>query len=126
MVQHPVGDRLDPERLEHAEADLRMTLEHETLGIVQRPGLAQDLLGNRELAEIVEASRQADELDFVRLEAQETCYARGELTDHVRVAARVRVRLVNGVREAGRGGEGRARVPARREPVELRQLLEVR
>ena len=59
VMQHPVGDRLDAEALEHAVADLRMTLEHEPLGVGQRARLAQDLLRDRELAEVVQARRRA-------------------------------------------------------------------
>jgi hypothetical protein len=42
-----------------------MALEHLTLARRQRAALAQDLLGNRELAEIVELAGEADQLDLL-------------------------------------------------------------
>jgi len=36
-----------------------MALKHEPLRLVERAGLAQDLLGDRELAEIVKARSEA-------------------------------------------------------------------
>ena len=65
MVQHPVGDRVDAEALEHPVADLRVPLEHEPLRVGQGCRLAQDLLGDRELAEVVQAAREARQLDLV-------------------------------------------------------------
>jgi hypothetical protein len=46
-----------------------MALEDEALGLVQGAGLAQDLLGDGELAEVVQAPGQAGELDLLGLEA---------------------------------------------------------
>ena len=45
MVEDPVGDRVDAEALEHPVADLRMALEHEPLGLVERRGLRRSSSG---------------------------------------------------------------------------------
>ena len=63
-MQHPIGDRLDAEALEHAVADLWVALQDEPLRLVQRARLAEDLFRNRELAEIVEACGQTRQLDL--------------------------------------------------------------
>src|SRR5262249_61630061 len=65
MVEDPRGDRLDAERVEHVLADLGMALEHLALARRQRPALAQDLLGDRELAEVVQLAGEADQLDLL-------------------------------------------------------------
>jgi len=64
VVQDPGGDRLDPERVEHAKADLGMALEDEALGLVQGAGLSQDLLRDGELAEVVELSGTLELLEL--------------------------------------------------------------
>ena len=69
MVENPGRNGLDTERVEHAEADLRMALEHEALRFVQRARLAQDLLWNGELAEVVKRAREARQLHLIHLEA---------------------------------------------------------
>ena len=65
MVQNPLGDGVDAEALEHAVADLRMTFEHEALRVGEWARLAQDLLGNRELAQVVQARGEAGQLDLL-------------------------------------------------------------
>src|SRR5206468_2725637 len=60
VVQHPVGDRVDAEALEHPVSDLRMTLQHEPFGAGEGTRLAEDFLGDGELPQIVQASREAD------------------------------------------------------------------
>ena len=81
VVEHPVGDRVDAEALEHAEADLRMALEHEPLGVRERAGLAQDLLGDRQLAEVVQACGQSRQLDLLVVEAEPRGEPRREVGD---------------------------------------------
>ena len=44
--------------------DLRVALQHEPLGLVERARLAQDLLRDGELAEIVKARGKTGELDL--------------------------------------------------------------
>ena len=113
VVQDPLGDRLDPEAVEHPESDLRVTLEHEPLGPGQRAGLAQDLLGDRELAEVVQAAGEPRELDLLLVEAEARRDA-GREVGHARgMAARVRVAKVDRLCQA-RGGPERA---ARSGPV---------
>jgi hypothetical protein len=70
MMQDPLGDRLDAEALEHPVTDLRVALEHESLGIGQGRRLAEDLLRDRELAQVVQAGREPDQLDLVRAEIE--------------------------------------------------------
>ena len=70
MVEHPFGDRVDAEALEHSVADLGVALEDEALRRRQWTGLAQDLLRDRELAEVVEAAREAGQLDLLLIQAE--------------------------------------------------------
>ena len=58
VVQHEIGDGVDAQAVEHPETDLRMAFEDESLRVGERAGLAQDLLGDRELAEVVQACRR--------------------------------------------------------------------
>ena len=101
VVQHPVGDRIDAEALEHAVADLRVPLNDEPLGVRQRAGLAQDLLGDRELAEVVQAAGEPRQLDLARPRARAARRSR----------RRSRPRAPNGCpcRRRGRRPRGRAR-----------------
>src|SRR5262249_2843080 len=48
VVEDDLGDRIDPETVEHAEPDLRMALEDEALGVRELSRLLEDLLGNCE------------------------------------------------------------------------------
>src|SRR5439155_22165028 len=80
VVQHPVGDGLDAEALEHPIADLRMALEDEALRLVEIAGLAQDLLRDRELAEVVEARREPGQLDLRLVDPEPPGDPRRELT----------------------------------------------
>src|SRR5258707_7504427 len=91
VVQHPFRDRLDAETLEHAVADLRMALQHQALRLVQRTRLTQDLLGNRELPEIVEAAGEPDQLDLRLVDSEPSCDPRRQLAEPLRVAGRVYV-----------------------------------
>ena len=96
-----------------------MALEHLALARGERAALAQDLLRDRDLAEVVKAAREADELDLLLRQA-EARRARGrQLADPLGVAADVRVARVD------RTGERGGRVQAR-DPVGAgRELLEV-
>ena len=58
-------------------------------GSVSGPGLAEDLLRDRELAEVVQAAGQARELDLLLVEPEACCDPRGELGHARRVATRV-------------------------------------
>ena len=81
VMEDPVGDGVDAEAVQHPEADLRMALEDEPLGAGQRAGLAEDLLGDRELAEVVQAAREPGKLDLLLVEAEARCDPCGELGD---------------------------------------------
>ena len=70
VVQDPVGDGVDAEALEHPEPDLRVALEDHPLRLGQRARLAQDLLRDRELAEVVQARGEPGELDLFVGEAK--------------------------------------------------------
>ncbi len=91
VMQNPVGDRLDAEALQHAVPDLGMPLYDEPLGARQRRRLLQDLLGDRKLAEVVQAPAEAGELDLVRWQAELLGDLRRQRSHACRVAARVRV-----------------------------------
>ena len=81
MVKDPLCDGVDAQAVQHAEADLRMALEHEPLRAGEWPWLAEDLLGDRKLAEIVQAARKPRELDVLLVEAEVGGDARGQLGD---------------------------------------------
>src|SRR5207248_8404555 len=74
----------------------------EPLRLVERRGLAQDLLRNRELADVVQAAREPRELDLDLVDAEPARDPRGQLADALRVTSRVRVALVDRLREASR------------------------
>ena len=126
VVEHPLGDRVDAKALEHSEADLRVALEHEPLGIGERAWLAQDLLRDRELAEVVEAAREAGQLDLLLVEADALGQAGGQVRDAARVAARVGVAQVDGLGEARRGAVARRPVGPVGETTQLCQLDDIR
>ena len=56
-----------------------MALEDEPLRAGQRTGLAEDLLGDCELAEVVEAAGEPSELDLLLVEPEARCDPRGQL-----------------------------------------------
>src|SRR5438477_516677 len=82
-------DGLHAEPFENAVADLRMALHDEPLRLVERGGLAQDLLGNRELADVVQAAREPRELDLRLVDAEPARDSCGQLADAFRVTPRV-------------------------------------
>ena len=126
MVQDEIGDGVDAEAVEHAKADLRVAFEHEPLRIGQRAGLAQDLLRNGELAEVVEAARETCELDLLRIEAQPRRDARDELADALGVTPRVRIAGVDGLCERRGRPVTRGLVRPGGKPLELRELDDLR
>jgi hypothetical protein len=70
MVQHPLGDGVDAEAVQHSVSNLGMPLEHQALRCGQWPGLSQQLLGQRQLAEVVQARRQARQLHVLAIETE--------------------------------------------------------
>src|SRR2546430_410135 len=103
-----------------------MALEHEPLRVGERSGLAQDLFGYGQLAEVVQARRQARELDLLRRQAQPSGNSGGELRDSLGVASGVGIALVHGSRQARCGPEAGSTVGTAREVLELCQLDHVR
>src|SRR5581483_4397714 len=85
VVADPLGDRLDAEALEHPEADLRVAIEHEPFAVAQRRRLAEELLRDRELAEVVEVAREARELDGRLVRAEPARDPRRVVADALRV-----------------------------------------
>src|SRR2546426_7697534 len=126
MVQDEIGNRVDAKAVEHAKADLRMALEHEPLRIRQRAWLAQDLLRNRELAEVVQAARETRELDLLGIEAETLRDLGGQLADPLGVTASVGVACVDRLRERRGGAVAGGLVRACCEPLELRELDDLR
>src|SRR3954454_2073870 len=125
VMEDPVGDRLDAEAVEHPEADLRVALQDEALRAGQWAGLAEDLLGDRELAEVVQAPGEPGQLDLLLVEAESGRDAGREVGDAGGMAARVRVAEVDGLREACRGAEASRAVGAGRELAQLGELDDV-
>src|SRR5437763_15012126 len=103
-----------------------MALQHETLGVGQRAGLAQDFLRNRELPEIVEASREASELDLLGLEAEPAANAGGQIADPFGVAPGIRVACVDCLCQGRRGAVARGLVGSCGERLDLRELDGIR
>jgi hypothetical protein len=125
-MQDPLRDRVDAQALEHAVADLRVPLQHEPLGFGQLAGLAQDLLGDRELAEVVQARRQPGQLDRLRVDAEARRDAGRKLGDTLGVAAGVDVACVDRLRQARSGPEAGGAVGARRQALELGEFDDIR
>ena len=96
-----------------------MPLEDEPLRLAQRRRLAEDLLGDRELAEVVEVAGEPGQLDRRVVRAEAARDSRRVVADALRVAAGVRVALVDRLREALR------RPVVRRAVRRVRDLLEV-
>src|SRR5207248_1342221 len=110
------------EALEHPVTDLRMPLQDEALRLVERARLPQDLLGDRELAEIVQAAREADQLDLRVVDAETPRDPSGHLAHALRMTAGVHVARVDRLREARRCAIARRAVGPFRELLQLRQL----
>ena len=126
VVQHPIGDRVDFEALEHAEADLRVSFEDDSLRLGQRAGLAQDLFRDRELAEVVQARREPCQLDLLVGQPEAARRAGGQLGHALRVASGVDVTRIDGACEARRGPEAGCAIGAARQAFQLRELDHVR
>jgi hypothetical protein len=86
--------------------DLRVALQHEPLGFVERARLAQDLLRDGELAQVVQARCKSGQLDRGVVEAEAPGDAGRELADPFRVAAGIGVARVDRFREARRCAVG--------------------
>ena len=120
VVENPVGDRLDAEALEHPVADLRVALEHHPLRLGERARLAQDLLRDRELAEVVQAGGEAGQLDLLVGEAEPARRSgrrgRRRAASGCRCRRRARRRPARGSRRRGsaRRGRGRSRAASAR------------
>ena len=71
-------------------------------GIGQRAGLAQDLLRDGELAEVVQAAGETRELDLLGVESQALRDLGGQFADPLGVTPGVRVAGVDRFREATR------------------------
>src|SRR5204863_1081214 len=104
---------VDAEAVEHPEPDLGMALEHEPLGVGERARLSQDLLRDRELAEVVQAAGEARELDLFAIEADAVRNAGREIAHALRVATGVRVPRVDRLCQRGRRAVARGLVRAR-------------
>ena len=88
-------------------------------------GLAEDLLGDRELAEVVQATGEPSEFDLLLVEPEARCNPCGLLGHARRVTTRVCVPEVDRLRKAGGGAEASGAVRARCEPSQLGELDDV-
>src|SRR4029453_10466017 len=103
VMEDPVGPRLDPEAVEHPEPDLWVPLEDEPLGPRQGTRLAQDFLGDGELAEVMQAAGEPCELDLLLVEAEPRRDPRREIRHARGMTPRVRVTQVDSLGQARRG-----------------------
>src|SRR5262249_35904255 len=126
VVEDDLGDRIDPETVEHAEPDLRMALEDEALGVRELSRLLEDLLGNCEFPEIVKGARKARDVALLGVEPQPRGTPGSEVSDTLGMPAGVRVACVDGLRERRRRAVARGTVRTGRQPLELCQLDDVR
>src|SRR5204863_2616946 len=90
--------------------------------LAERARLAQDLLGNGELAEVVQPRRQPGQLDLALVGAEPGGDPAGEVGDPLGMAAAVRVARVDLPGEARRGATAGCAVGSLRELVEVREL----
>ena len=102
-----------------------MALEHEPLGIRQLSRLAQDLLRDRKLAEVVQRAGEARQLDLFRVETDARRHACSELRHALRMRAGVSVACVDGLRQRRGSPVSSGQVGAGRKPLELRELDDV-
>ena len=91
VVADPRVDRRDAEALEQPVADLGMLAQHDQLLVVERAGLLQDAVGDRDLAEVVQQAGEPQLLDRLVVEAQRAGDALDEPADRLRVRAGVGV-----------------------------------
>src|SRR5947209_4443480 len=81
VVEHPVRDPADTERVEHAEGDLGVPLDDLALCLAEGVGLAQDLLGDGDLADVVQDPGEPDVLDLLSGETEPCREPRRKLAD---------------------------------------------
>src|SRR3954469_3831967 len=122
VVQHPAGDRINAQALEHPVADLRMPFEHQPLLVAERARLPQDLLRDRELAEVAERAGESGELDLLGVEAHAPRDVGGQFRDTSRMPVGVRVARVDRTRKARGGAEAGGEVRAAGQPPQLGEV----
>ena len=96
-----------PGLLEHDLADLRMLRHDPPFRIAELARVGQDLVRDRELAEVVEEARGPDPLDLAAGQVERPGQADRHLRDHRRRPARPRRPGEQGVLEGGGGGAHR-------------------
>src|SRR5438132_8538921 len=96
-----------------------MTLEHLALAGGERAALAEDLLRDRELAEVVQLAREANQLHLVLRQVEPLRDGCRVLADPLRVAADVRVAGVDRTGEQRGGLEARGAIRSGRQALEL-------
>src|SRR5262245_49495920 len=99
-----------------------MTLHNEPLRARELTALLEDLLGDRELAEVVQAPGEARQLDLRRRQVELLGYRPGDRGHPLRVAARVDIPRVNGARQRRRSAEAREPVADPGHDLELVRL----
>ena len=99
-----------------------MTLEHQPLGCAQRTRLAEDLLRDRELADVVQASGEAEQLHLVGVQLHARADAGRQLADLGGVLAGVGVARIDRAGQSGGREEARVPVVSAREQVEVADL----
>ena len=82
------------DRAQDPLADRRVLAHDLPLALVERPGLVQDLVGDADLADVVEQRRGADATDLLAASASASPTLRGQVDDALRMLARVAVALL--------------------------------
>ena len=99
-----------------------MAFEHEPFRVCEVSRLAEDLLRNRQLPEVVKRPGEARQLDLFRVQTEPQRDSRGQLRDALRVAAGVRVTRVDRLCKRSGRAEARGAVRAGCEPLQLSEL----
>ncbi len=107
VVAGPGRDRLHLGGLEDAVAELRVHPQLHPLVVRELVALQEDLVGDADLAHVVQQARAVDELHGRLVEAHRARDRRRVDRDHLGVVARVRILLVDRAHERGGGRQHR-------------------
>src|SRR5207244_4755066 len=125
-MQHALCHRVDPEAFEHSKANLGVLAQRGPLRRGKRCRLTQKVLREGELADVVEAGGELRELELLARKAEACGQSNGKPRDALGVAPGINVPGINRFREARCGAQARGAVASVREPLQLRELDDVR
>ena len=103
VMQHPLRDGIDAETLEHSKSNLSVLPEGCPLRLGQLLWLAEEIFGESELADVVEARGELCELELFARQAEARGQSNSKLRDALRMVTGVDVSRIDRSGEACRG-----------------------